>query len=154
MLTYIPSPKHKPGVTVSDEDRAPEFHAETLPAGSAPADRTFKPNPESETPGQADNENSLRSHGKESTHTSALDTLGGTDSGAVHTGLGHPGSGQTSSELRNEGQSGLKGQETGGSGMSGDQNAEARRLARDTTEHGPSSGREHNTNMEGAQDKI
>ena len=41
-------------------------------------------------------------HGKESTMTSAESTLGGATSGDVHTGLGHPGQGQTSRELRHE----------------------------------------------------
>ena len=89
--------KHSPA------DHAPEFHAKTLPPGSAPANRTFQPNPESEVPGQADNANLDRSHGKESTQTTATSTLTGADSGSVHTGLGHPGQGQTSSELRNDG---------------------------------------------------
>ncbi|GAB7348807.1 hypothetical protein MBLNU459_g7525t1 [Dothideomycetes sp. NU459] len=34
---------HKPGKMVGN-DAAPEFHVETLPAGTAPPDRTFKPN--------------------------------------------------------------------------------------------------------------
>ncbi|MCJ1402139.1 hypothetical protein MMC11_005358 [Xylographa trunciseda] len=80
---------HKPGVKVGN-DAAPEFSAQVLPAGSAPADRTFKPNPINETPGQANNDDTLRAHGKESTYTSASDTLGGATSGDVHTGLGQP----------------------------------------------------------------
>lgn len=82
------------------------FHAETLPAGTAPADRTFKPNNISETPGQ--------DGGK---HTSAADTIVGATSSDVHTGLGHPGQGQTSSELHHTGtrSAGLEG--TGASGV-------------------------------------
>jgi hypothetical protein len=34
----------------------------------------------------------------------ASDTIGGATSADVHTGLGHPGSGQTSTELRHDGQ--------------------------------------------------
>ena len=94
--------QHKPGVLVGN-DTAPKFHAKTLPPGSAPADRTFQPNPISEVPGQADNASVERDHGKESTKTTASSTLGGATSGDVHTGLGHPGQGQTSSELRHEG---------------------------------------------------
>ena len=85
-------------------DAAPEFSAKTLPPGSAPADRTFAPNPISEVPGQADNASVERDHGKESTKTTASSTLTGATSGDVHTGLGHPGSGQTSSELRHDGE--------------------------------------------------
>ena len=81
-------------------DAKPEFHAQTLPPGSAPASNTFTPNPTSEVPGQADNDAVLRGHGKESTQTTASSTLGGATSADVHTGLGHPGQGQTSSELR------------------------------------------------------
>ncbi|KAL8849540.1 MAG: hypothetical protein Q9221_005474 [Calogaya cf. arnoldii] len=88
---------HKPGVLVGN-DTAPEFSAKTLPPGSAPTDRTFQPNNISEIPGQADNENVLRSHGKESTHTTASSTLGGATSGDVHTGLGKPVQGQNSSD--------------------------------------------------------
>ena len=54
-------------------------------------------------PGQADNSSVERDHGKESTKTTASSTLGGATSGDVHTGLGHPGQGQTSTELRHDG---------------------------------------------------
>merc|ERR1711975_48400 len=39
---------HAPGVKVGN-DAAPEFSAETYPPGTAPSDRTFKPNPVDET---------------------------------------------------------------------------------------------------------
>ena len=55
-------------------------------------------------PGQADNASVERDHGKESTKTTASSTLTGATSGDVHTGLGHPGQGQTSNELRHDGQ--------------------------------------------------
>ncbi|KAL8801474.1 MAG: hypothetical protein Q9182_004441 [Xanthomendoza sp. 2 TL-2023] len=93
----LTSLQHKPGILVGN-DAAPEFSAKTLPAGSAPSDRTFQPNTTSEVPGQADNDNVLRAHGKESTHTTASSTLGGATSGDVHTGLGKPVQGQTSSD--------------------------------------------------------
>ncbi|KAL8744694.1 MAG: hypothetical protein Q9184_007968, partial [Pyrenodesmia sp. 2 TL-2023] len=64
-----------------------------------PESRTFKPNNISEVPSQADNPDVLRSHGKESTHTTASSTLGGATSADVHTGLGKPIQGQSSSEL-------------------------------------------------------
>ncbi|KAL8645255.1 MAG: hypothetical protein Q9210_006815 [Variospora velana] len=89
---------HKPGILVGN-DTAPEFTAKTLPPGSAPADRTFKPNNISEVPSQANNPDVLRSHGKESTHTTASSTLGGATSADVHQGLGKPIQGQSSSEL-------------------------------------------------------
>ncbi|KAL9029279.1 MAG: hypothetical protein Q9196_002458 [Gyalolechia fulgens] len=101
---------HKPGVLVGN-DTAPEFSAKTLPPGSAPADRTFQPNNISEVPGQADNPDVLRSHGKESTHTTASSTLGGATSGDVHKGFGKPIQGQTSSELH--------GDQSGGGGLAG-----------------------------------
>jgi hypothetical protein len=65
-------------------DAKPEFHAETLPAGTAPPESTFQPNP--------DVNNQKMFH-------QASDTLQGATSGDVHTGLGHPGQGQSSSEL-------------------------------------------------------
>ena len=97
--------QHHPGIKVGN-DAAPEFSAKTLPPGSAPADRTFTPNATSEVPGQADNASVERDHGKESTKTTASSTLSGATSGDVHTGLGHPGQGQTSSELRHDGRGG------------------------------------------------
>lgn len=150
---------HQPGRKVSEEDDAPEFSAQTLPPGSAPKSRTFEPNPQSEIPGQADNANVLRDHGKESTYTSAESTLGGADSRDVHQGLGHPGAGQTSAELRHDGEhhrkragAGLEGVgATSGKGM--DDPAYNPRPDDDHPE-GPISGREHNTTLAGAEDKL
>ncbi|KAK5005433.1 hypothetical protein LTR16_000524 [Cryomyces antarcticus] len=98
----LPGPKHQPGVLASANDRAPEFSAEILPAGTAPADRTFKPNPTSDVP--TTNTDYSDDADAEAERTSASDTLGGATSADVHTGYGHPGQGQTSSELRNDGQ--------------------------------------------------
>ena len=39
--------------TIVGNDKVPEFEAQTLPPGSAPADRTFRPNPVGEVPPQA-----------------------------------------------------------------------------------------------------
>ncbi|KAL8700509.1 MAG: hypothetical protein Q9201_005408 [Fulgogasparrea decipioides] len=109
---------HKPGVLVGN-DQAPEFHAKTLPPGSAPADRTFKPDNISEVPGQADNPDVLRSHGKESTQTTASSTLGGATSQDVHAGLGKPTQGQTTSETRGTKNVGGHGGGLAGVGASG-----------------------------------
>jgi len=139
------------GQKVSPADYAPEFHAKTLPPGSAPAANTFKPNPVNEIPGQADNDLVNRQHGKEETKTGALDMPGAT-SADVHKGLGHPGQGQTSSELHNDGKqsgAGLKGE--GGSGMTDDANDEAKRLQQDDHPSGPLDG--HNATLEGAEEK-
>lgn len=87
--------QHQPGKLVSEADRAPEFHAETLPAGTAPKSSTYTPNPDINN---------------QKTFTSASSTLVGADSGSVHTGLGHPGQGQTSSELHDNSK------QSGGSG--------------------------------------
>jgi hypothetical protein len=97
---YLTITQHAPGKLVSEADRAPEFHAQVLPAGSAPASKTFTPNPDLNN---------------QKTFTSASSTLVGTDSGAVHTGLGHPGQGQTSSELHD----GSKKQGGAGGGLAG-----------------------------------
>ncbi|KAK7525861.1 uncharacterized protein IWZ02DRAFT_431388 [Phyllosticta citriasiana] len=83
---------HKPGVLASENDRAPEFHAQAYPPGSAPTSKTYEPNPD-----PADTATG-------SAHASAADTIPGSTSASVHTGLGHPGAGQTSSELRHDGQ--------------------------------------------------
>jgi len=81
---------HKPGVLVGN-DAVPEFHAQTLPAGSAPSNSTYTSNTQ-ETPAQA-------SYNK----ASASDSLVGSSSADVHTGLGKPIQGQTSQELRHDG---------------------------------------------------
>ncbi|KAL9125057.1 MAG: hypothetical protein Q9217_005684 [Psora testacea] len=106
---------HQPGRKVGN-DAAPEFSAKTLPPGSAPAHSTFNPNTTSEVPGQALNPDNDRRHGKESTKTAASDTLGGATSRDVHTGMGHPGQGMTSNELRHDGKHTSKKE---GSGLAG-----------------------------------
>ncbi|TVY61982.1 hypothetical protein Focb16_v014010 [Fusarium oxysporum f. sp. cubense] len=80
---------HKPGVLVGN-DAVPEFHAEQHPAGTAPQENTFQPNPETEIPAQAPGASGA---------VSASATLGGATSAGVHTGLGKPAAGQTSQEL-------------------------------------------------------
>ncbi|OCK82029.1 hypothetical protein K432DRAFT_325079 [Lepidopterella palustris CBS 459.81] len=82
---------HKPGVLAFENDHVLEFSAKTLPAGSAPASATYQPNPDL---------NNQRMY------QSASSTLQGANSADVHTGLGHPGQGQTSQELRHDGSKG------------------------------------------------
>ncbi|OTB09819.1 hypothetical protein K445DRAFT_380626 [Daldinia sp. EC12] len=82
---------HKPGVKVGNE-AVPEFHAEKYPPGTAPRENTFQPRPEGETPAEAPNVESQQL-------TDPVDTLGGTTSQAVHTGLGKPIQGQSGAEL-------------------------------------------------------
>jgi len=81
---------HKPGVIASEADAAPEFHAKTLPAGTAPSDKTYTPKPDTIDPS--------------STMNDASDTLLGDTSADVHTGFGHPGQGMTSAELHHDGE--------------------------------------------------
>lgn len=69
---------------------------------------------------------------------------------------GHPGQGQTSNELRHDGEHTNKRQpqttaQEGGSGLTGEPNAEARRLMTDKTDHGPITG--HGADRMGAEDK-
>ncbi|KAJ9606928.1 hypothetical protein H2200_008939 [Cladophialophora chaetospira] len=151
---------HQIGQKVSPADNAPEFSAKTLPPGTAPKESTFQPNPEGEVPGQALNDNVDRSHGKEGVRTDALNSLPGATSKDVHTGLGHPGQGQTSNELRHEGKhtskkqtSGLEGAgASGGSGLQGsdDLNTEFRRL-QDDRAVGEGPIKEHNQTLAGAE---
>lgn len=143
--------QHQPGRQIGN-DAVPEFDAQVLPAGSAPASKTFQPNPIDEAPGQANNPVANE------TATSALDMPGAT-SGDVHAGYGRPASGQTSSELANDGKTrrarerqGLQGQAEGGSGLYGDENIEARNLQKDH-EPGPRTGNEFNISLEGAESK-
>lgn len=74
---------HQPGRLVG-KDALPTFSAETLPAGSAPKSATHDPNPDLNN---------------QKMYQGASSTLTGATSADVHTGLGHPGQGQTSSEL-------------------------------------------------------
>lgn len=141
--------QHQPGQLVGN-DAAPEFHAKQLPPGSAPQSQTFKPNPINETPGQANNPDV----GSEAT---GANDMPGATSQEVHAGLGQPGSGQTSASLAHDGKGkrekekqGLTGQAEGGSGMQGDENAEAKRLQRDNA-GGPNNEREHNATLQGAE---
>ncbi|KAI8932649.1 hypothetical protein NX059_010145 [Plenodomus lindquistii] len=74
---------HQPGKLVGN-DAVPTFSAEVLPAGSAPASSTYTPNPDLNN---------------QKLYQDASSTLTGATSADVHTGLGHPGQGQTSQEL-------------------------------------------------------
>lgn len=149
---------HQVGQKTSPADFAPEFSAKTLPPGTAPKSKTFTPNPTGETPGQANNEDAVG-------RSDPLDFPGST-SGDVHTGLGHPGSGQTSTELRNEGKHTSKKERTGtagagaqgGSGLREDgMSQEFKELARERPvgDHGPVSGRASGGNEPvGAEGKV
>jgi hypothetical protein len=150
---------HQPGRKVSEKDNVEEFTAKTLPPGSAPAERTFQPNAQSEIPSQADNANVLHDHGKESTYTSAESTLGGADSKDLHTGLGHPSQGQMSSELRHDGQhhqkrdgAGLEG--VGASGTKGIDDPAYNPPENDDHPEGTIPAREHNSTLPGAEDVL
>jgi len=98
----------------SENDGVPEFSAKTIPAGTAPADRTFKPNNISEVPPMKDYSDDAD---PESERASAQDTIPGATSADVHTGLGHPGQGMTSNELRHDGMKGGKHQSVGLEGV-------------------------------------
>ena len=72
--------------------------------GTAPASKTFAPNTQNETvPGQAANPLAVDPETEGQGATSAANAVPGATSADVHTGLGHPGSGQTSNELRHDG---------------------------------------------------
>ncbi|KAI9781577.1 MAG: hypothetical protein M1816_002250 [Peltula sp. TS41687] len=99
------------GRPVGPEDDILEFHGKVLPPGSAPKDSTFDPNAD-DGPSQAAN-----SDVAEDAQTSAMDTIGGATSADVHRGYGHPGQGQTSTELRHDGQHGRKSEPLGLAGV-------------------------------------
>ncbi|OHW95755.1 hypothetical protein CSPAE12_05646 [Colletotrichum incanum] len=136
---------HAPGIKVGN-DAYPEFHAQAHPAGTAPKENTFQPNAQ-ETPGQALNPEA-------STYTAANDFPGAT-SADVHTGLGKPLQGQTSSELhgvklrhRKKESAGLE-----GVGASGKDNFRERRL---DVDHEPDSrGKTKNASaVPGAEERL
>ncbi|TFA98963.1 hypothetical protein CCMA1212_009135 [Trichoderma ghanense] len=83
---------HKPGVKVGN-DRLPESHLEIYPPGTAPAEHSFRPNPISEIPGQANNPDV-----DPSTWTDPLDFPGAT-SKDVYKGVGVPMQGQEGREV-------------------------------------------------------
>ena len=126
----------------------------TPETGTAPAANTHTPHPTGtdSIPGQADNPNLDPSDG-----TSALDSLPGATSADVHTGLGHPGQGQTSTELRHGGKhtasrdgAGLEG--VGGKGDKGVE-SELRRLQDDRPmgEHGVKTARGADATLAGVE---
>lgn len=82
--TFTNTSQHQPGKIVGN-DAVPEFHAQILPAGTAPQESTYHPNPDLNN---------------QKMYQDASRTVTGATSGDVHTGLGHPGQGQSSSELR------------------------------------------------------
>ncbi|KAE9379296.1 hypothetical protein N431DRAFT_478347 [Stipitochalara longipes BDJ] len=137
---------HAPGVKVGN-DAAPEFNAQILAAGTAPSDRTFQPNTQSEVPGQANNPNISKE-----TWTSAQDTIGGATSADVHTGYGHPGGGQTSQELHGR----RKKERTGLSGVGADQSDPVRERGLDIDVEKGSRGKSGNDRKDilGAEEKI
>ncbi|KAJ5998127.1 hypothetical protein N7499_005494 [Penicillium canescens] len=108
---------HQPGRKVSEADQRSEFHAEAHPQGTAPASSSYTANPVSEAGGQANNPNVYGGSDKEPTYTSAADTLMGSTSADVDQGLGKPLQGQTSVELRHDGQHGRKKQTAGLEGV-------------------------------------
>ncbi|KAK4574990.1 hypothetical protein LTR86_000840 [Recurvomyces mirabilis] len=131
---------HKPGLNVGN-DTVPEFSAQTLPAGTAPKDSTFQPNPvDTVPPTQQSRDNSSIEGDAE--QASALDFPGGATSGSVNTGLGKPMQGQTSSELRHDksGGTGLDGIKSGAQGKTVDprqpENANQRALDSDVAQTG------------------
>lgn len=118
--------QHKPGVLVGN-DAAPSFSAQTLPPGTAPADRTFEPDTKTEVPSQA---SYPADADEDAPLTSASDTLVGATSADVYTGLGKPLQGETSTEehrRKNPGGYGAGLVGTGASGApSGNQTADER----------------------------
>ncbi|KAI1363155.1 hypothetical protein F5Y08DRAFT_253026 [Xylaria arbuscula] len=98
---------HKPGVLVGN-DRVPEFHAETYPAGTAPREDTYQPRPEGEYPAQA--------YGNA---PSAADTLTGATSADVYTGLGKPIQGQERREIEKPSGGHRKKERSGVAGVGG-----------------------------------
>ncbi|KAF2874148.1 hypothetical protein BDV95DRAFT_565518 [Massariosphaeria phaeospora] len=93
---------HQPGAQKSANDSAPEFSAETHAPGTAPKESTFTPNPDLNN---------------QKMYQDASETLGGATSADVHTGMGHPGQGQTSTEVRHDGSHGRKKQGLGLAGL-------------------------------------
>lgn len=91
----------------------PEFTAKTLPPGSAPSDRNFKPHPVNTIPPTSEAADNNNNKDPDAATTSASDTLTGATSRDVYTGLGKPVQGQSSAELEHNGYHHRKRPETG-----------------------------------------
>lgn len=109
--------QHQLGTRNAPADFVPEFNAKTYPPGTAPEDSTYTARMVDKTGSQANNPDAERSHGKESIKTTAESTLAGATPKDVHHGLGHPGVGQTSNEIRQNGEHGRKHQANGLEGV-------------------------------------
>ncbi|KAJ5199705.1 hypothetical protein N7491_009497 [Penicillium cf. griseofulvum] len=96
------------GRKVEGTDPHPEYHAQAFPPGAAPASNSYASNPVSAVPGQANDLNMAAVQENDGTYTSPADTLVGATSEGVNRGLGKPMQGETSNELRNNGQHGRK----------------------------------------------
>ncbi|KAM5469795.1 hypothetical protein MauCBS54593_004349 [Microsporum audouinii] len=101
---HLDGPKHKPGVKASPADYAPEFHAQSVPVGSAPPEHTYQPHPSEEYAGD------------EEGGVPASSTLTGASSADVDRGMGKPMQGETRTELKHEGEHHRKNR---GSGLEG-----------------------------------
>ncbi|KAK2796575.1 hypothetical protein FQN51_009266 [Onygenales sp. PD_10] len=80
---------HQMGRKATPADRAPDFHAKTMPPGTAPPDSTWQPRTAYQEPSGA---------------ATANETLGGADSRDVNKGLGQHAWGETSAELHHDGE--------------------------------------------------
>ncbi|KAL7916505.1 hypothetical protein GGI35DRAFT_433244 [Trichoderma velutinum] len=110
---------HQPGIKVGN-DRLPESHLETFPPGTAPPESSFRPNPISEIPGQANNPDV-----DESTRSDPLDFPGATSKDVSHS-YGEP-------------LQGLEGRETG-SQLPGKKHTDSRKHPRARKEAGDGLG--------------
>ncbi|KAF3492012.1 uncharacterized protein GIQ15_01529 [Arthroderma uncinatum] len=97
-------PKHKPDVKASPADNVPEYHAESVPVGSAPPEHTYQPHPSEEYAGD------------EEGGASASATLTGATPADVYRGMGKPLQGETRTEMRHDGEHHRK---RDGSGLEG-----------------------------------
>ncbi|TDZ27713.1 hypothetical protein C8035_v009465 [Colletotrichum spinosum] len=138
---------HAPGVKVGN-DAYPEFHAETHPAGTAPAENSFAPDAASETPGQA-----LNPDAHPAGTTGALDFPGAT-SGDVHAGMGKPVQGQTSNELHGAKVRHRTGESAGLEGVGASQGDSFRERRLDVGVEPGARGKTNAENVTPAEDRV
>jgi hypothetical protein len=124
LLPHTDAIQHAPGLKIG-KDAAPTFTAETHPPGTAPAESTFRPNPEKEIPGQALNPDASRPETEGLGRTAPLDSLPTYTSKDVHNAAyyGKPPQGQTAQD-RKRGADGTPGLEGVGATMPGTGTAE------------------------------
>ncbi|KAI0203330.1 hypothetical protein F4808DRAFT_41035 [Astrocystis sublimbata] len=133
---------HAPGVLVGN-DRIPEFHAETHPAGTAPREDTYQPRPEGENAPQATHE-----------MPRASDTMSGATSQSVYAGMGKPVQGQERREIEKPHGGHRKKEHAGTAGVGGVEGVDFARAKGAESVQSHEGGKLKGAEFLGAEDRV